>query len=135
MNTQASKSDDIFGDVISYYGRAQMMEDGDLHDVSEAARREGFKLPVFITRAAFLEVVRWGETDGPAQSESARLRDVLTVAIFSIRRNLNSATPSFKVRRVRSRTSAISSADVDLRATLEEDMDGLGITISLADES
>ena len=51
-------------DVIHTHTRAQLIEDGDLIDVSETAREAGFTVPVAITRAAWADCVEWtAETD------------------------------------------------------------------------
>ena len=44
---------DVFGEVISAYTRAQAIEDGILVDVSETAREAGIRYPVALTRAVW----------------------------------------------------------------------------------
>ena len=39
----------IFGEIICSYTRAQAIKDGVLIDVSEAAKEAGFKIPVAMT--------------------------------------------------------------------------------------
>ncbi|PXV79112.1 DUF6573 family protein [Nitrosomonas eutropha] len=51
-------------DVIHTHTRAQLIEDGDLIDVSETAREAGFMVPVAITRAVW----RWRCTSAQAMT-------------------------------------------------------------------
>ena len=43
-------ANELFGEVISSYSRAQAIEDGVLVDVSSVARAAGIKFPVAMTR-------------------------------------------------------------------------------------
>ena len=47
--TQNAKEENIFGEVVSGYSRAQAVEDGFLCDISELAKEAGFKFPVAIS--------------------------------------------------------------------------------------
>lgn len=79
----------IFGDVVYSYTRAQAIADGVLVDITETAREAGFQRPVAMTDAAWNDCVAWSDTDTAAQTyqdESGRLWDVLTMAMFAIRR-------------------------------------------------
>ncbi len=74
---------DIFGEVISAYTRAQAIADGALIDVTTQASETGFRLPVTVTAAAWAEVVAWSDEDSARQSyqdERGRLHDLLWVA-------------------------------------------------------
>ncbi|HIE54999.1 MAG TPA: hypothetical protein EYP90_07455 [Chromatiaceae bacterium] len=80
--------DELFGEVIHAYTRAQAIEDGVLVDVSETAREAGFRWPVALTRAAWADCVAWTEDDNHRQvyqDESGRLWDVLWMAFNAIR--------------------------------------------------
>lgn len=76
-------------DVIHTHTRAQLIEDGDLIDVSETAREAGFTVPVAITRAAWADCVEWtSETDkrkATCQDEAGRLWDVVYMARLAAR--------------------------------------------------
>ncbi len=76
-------------DVIHTHTRAQLIEDGDLIDVSETAREAGFTVPVAITRAAWADCVEWtAETDkrkATIQDEAGRLWDVVYMARLAAR--------------------------------------------------
>lgn len=73
-------------DIIYAYTRADALEDGALVDVSETAREAGFRVPVALTRAAWIDAVEWDEAADKrkpsftGQSESGRLWDVLSMA-------------------------------------------------------
>jgi len=79
---------ELFGEVIHTYTRAQAIEDGVLVDVSEMAREAGFKFPVAVTSAVWHEYIvpdkrarSWG------QSEEGRLWDVLVVLSYYARQS------------------------------------------------
>lgn len=83
-----ASSDDVFGDPIHSYSRAQAIEDGALVDVSTVAREAGFKYPVAITRAAYVDCVQWTDEDTRRQvyqDEAGRLWDVLYMAVLAAR--------------------------------------------------
>jgi hypothetical protein len=82
----------LFGDVIYAYTRAQAIEDGELVDVSEVAREAGFTLPVAVTRSVWDRYISWSDADTDRQSyqdESGRLWDVVSMLRMAIgsRRN------------------------------------------------
>jgi hypothetical protein len=75
-------------DCLSSYSRAQAIEDGVLIDVSDAANKTGFMYPVAITDTLFhqyIEAPSLLEADG--QTAEGRLRDVLMMLIYAIRRS------------------------------------------------
>ena len=84
-------NNDLFGDVIYSYTRAQAMGDGELVDVSETAREAGVRLQVAVTRAVWDRYISWDVSDTDKQcyqDESGRLWDVswmLRMAINSCR--------------------------------------------------
>ena len=84
------KLEAVFGPVIHSYTRADMLADGELVDVTYAARETGFKCPVALTRACW-ERVRWTEDDAKRsrailQDERGRLHDVVWMAfVFGAR--------------------------------------------------
>lgn len=86
---ELSTETSFFGDVVYSYPRAQAIADGVLVDVTDTAREAGFQRPVAMTDAAWDDCVAWSEDDNAAQvyqDESGRLWDVLTMAMFAIRR-------------------------------------------------
>jgi hypothetical protein len=82
--------DNVFGEVIYSYTRAQAIADGVLVDVTETAKEAGFTCPVAMTREAWEECVAWSPEDsrrrGIPQDEKGRLWDVLWVLLVTIKR-------------------------------------------------
>jgi hypothetical protein len=82
---------DLFGDVIYSYTRAQAIDDGSLVDVSETTREAGIGLQVAVTWAVWDRYISWDDSDTDRQSyqdESGRLWDIawmLRMAINSCR--------------------------------------------------
>jgi hypothetical protein len=76
---------EIFGDVIDRYTRAQAIEDGVLVDVSPVAREAGIKFPVALTRAVWSQYVEVppGVT---CQDEKGRLWDILWMLRANLKR-------------------------------------------------
>jgi hypothetical protein len=87
--------EELFGEVIYAYTRAQAIEDGFLVDVTEDAKQAGFVspvaltrdgkqvefvVPVALTRAAYAELVEWNDNNAALQDEAGRLWDVLNIA-------------------------------------------------------
>ena len=90
-NEQSAES--FFGNVISTYTRAQAIEDGVLVDVGSTAQEAGFKWPVALTAAVWVDCVAWTEDDSREQvyqDESGRLWDVLYMASYAIRSSKDS---------------------------------------------
>lgn len=50
-------------DIIHTHTRADLLEDGDLVDVSALAQEAGFRVPVAVTRAVWADCVAWSEED------------------------------------------------------------------------
>lgn len=81
---------DFFGDPISTYTRQQALEDGQLIDVSTAAREAGIVWPVAMTSAVWADCVEWTDADEArkgytGQSESGRLWDVVWMLSLAVR--------------------------------------------------
>lgn len=94
---------EIFGEVIHAYTRAQAIKDGNLVDVSETAARAGFRVPVALTHAAWADCVEWSEEDSRRQThqdESGRLWDVLWMAFLGARRAAGRQAFVFELSRV-----------------------------------
>jgi hypothetical protein len=92
------QTDSIFGEVIYSYTRASAIDDGVLVDVSELAKRAGFKFPVAITQAVWAGYItppkesrKWG------QSEAGRLGDTLFMLSQAIRKGVEGDTIYFEV--------------------------------------
>ncbi|CAG9223702.1 conserved hypothetical protein [Paraburkholderia tropica] len=94
---------DLFGEVISSYTRAQAIADGSLIDVTAQASGSGFKVPVALTAAAWAEVVAWSAEDSARQThqdERGRLHDLLWVAFNLARHHKAGNRMPFKHYRV-----------------------------------
>ncbi|HEY8900583.1 MAG TPA: DUF6573 family protein [Chthoniobacterales bacterium] len=72
-------SDEIFGEPISIYTRAQALADGMLVDVTSTAREAGWRWPVAVT-AALWQVVETIPSRHSYQSAEGRLWDVVWMA-------------------------------------------------------
>jgi len=82
--------DNLFGNTIYAYTRAQALEDGVLVDVSETAREAGFIVPVAVTRAVWQRYIEWTSPDTDNQTiqhQQGRLWDVLSMLMFAIKIN------------------------------------------------
>lgn len=73
-------------DVVFSYSRAQAIADGVLRDVTVMAQEAGFRYPVALTAAAWVDCVAWVAGDSSGQSEAGRLWDVLHMARLAARR-------------------------------------------------
>lgn len=78
---------DLFGDdapVIHAYTRAQAIADGVLVDISETAKKAGFRYPVACTSAVWSDCIEWTGKDnkrqGTCQDQAGRLWDVVWMA-------------------------------------------------------
>ena len=75
--------EELFGDVISSYSRAQAIEDGVLVDVSKMASEAGFRIPVAVSAAVWADI-----NQKPAsQDVNGRLWDILWMTRLRARGN------------------------------------------------
>jgi len=97
--TKNETKDNIFGEVISQYTRAQAIEDGNLIDVTHEARKAGIPFPTALTATVWDHCV-----DGPKETrrkdEMSRLREVLRMvrSSFVSRCGYNEVVFSLRVR-------------------------------------
>ena len=77
--------DDLFGDIISSYSRAEALEDGVLVDVTKVAKEQGFKWPVAITQALFATINPSANEKHQGQDFTGRLWDVFTMLRHAMR--------------------------------------------------
>lgn len=115
-------SDELF--LIDSYSREQAIEDGVLVDVSEAARRSGFKYPVALTCGAWAACVVVPDGLGHLQSEFGRLSDILWMLRDAVRSGDSGPELSFAVHVLQSLHCEDGSAYVTLRAVCGPDDDG-----------
>ncbi|MEV6071971.1 DUF6573 family protein [Nocardia sp. NPDC052001] len=72
-------------EIIHSYTRAQAIADEVLHDYTALASEMGFRCSFAIAHHAWVEAVRWDESDTRhGQSETGRAWDVITCAHFAI---------------------------------------------------
>jgi hypothetical protein len=74
-------------DLIHSYTRAEALSDGQLVDLTEQARRAGFRIPVACTAAVFGECIEVPSRRRHIESVDARAHDVLFVLFMLIRRS------------------------------------------------
>lgn len=79
-------------EVISVYSRAQAIEDGELVDVSDIATRQGFRIPVALTRSVWWEVQ---EAARKASLCPALMAETLLHGLYNLIRKLPGATDRF----------------------------------------
>lgn len=88
----------FFGEPISTYIRAQAIEDGVLVEVpADVLAEAGFRFPIALTAAAWVEAIQVTEDSPAGQDEAGRLWDVLTVLKFAIKRGQGGDTIRFPV--------------------------------------
>jgi hypothetical protein len=123
----------LFGEVISAYTRRQAIADGELVDVTEMAQEAGFRIPVGLTRAAWVRCVQVPEgVEG--QDESGRLWDVLWMCRSEISRKSHISELLFQLH-VRDDNREGGPPLVTLRAVCGTNDDGSPcLTILLPDE-
>ena len=90
--------EEIFGDVIYAYTRAQAIEDGVLIDVSEPAKEAGIKHPTALTSAVWADYVKVPAELRGQQDEMGRLWDILWMFSMAVRSNrITGTTGAFEV--------------------------------------
>ena len=73
-------------ELISVFTRADALSDGILSDVSEIAEEEGFKVPVALTRAAYLSIEPSEEERSRGDDLRGRLHDLFWTMSQALRR-------------------------------------------------
>ena len=131
--------DNLFGDVIYRYTRAQAIEDGVLINATEMAKEAGFNWPVALTAATWLDCVAWSDADNECQAyqdQSGRLWDVLFMASYAIRAAKNSDQQLlFDLQRIARDGCSTESQGLTLKLILGPGDDGEPvITIMLLEE-
>lgn len=91
--------------IIHTHSRSQALAAGDVIDAGPLAREAGFTCPVAVTRAVWLNCVRWDtRCDGALQDETGRLWDVLwagaAAARHGMHRELGHSSLHYTVHRV-----------------------------------
>lgn len=85
-DTTVSTANDLFGELIHSYSRAEAIEDGDLLDVTKEAQETGFRYPVALTSAAFAHAVAMTDAAKRAGNDPrGRLHDVLYMLLYAMK--------------------------------------------------
>lgn len=134
---------DVFeaDDVVVAVTRQDAIESGELIDVSAEAAEAGFRRPVAMTRAAWLDAVKWDDDDSRRQvyqEEAGRLWDVVWMAWRAAVHAQNEAgdTAVFALYRVPRGGKGVSPRLVELKAVCGPgDAGEAVITIMLTSES
>jgi hypothetical protein len=81
-----SQVEEFFGKPISTYSRAEAIEDGILSDVTEEAKKSGFKYPVAVTAAVWEEcLVPSDHCRKFGESEQGRMWDMFSMLRWAIK--------------------------------------------------
>lgn len=90
--------DNIFGEVIYSYTRAQAIEDGVLVDLSKWAKELGIRFPVAVTDTVFNQyLVPSKEVESFGQDLVGRIWDLLSLFRFAIHNGRNADRVMFTV--------------------------------------
>lgn len=107
--------------TLPRYTRTQAIKDGLLIDVSDAARKIGFKIPLSLTFAVWEECVEWDCEDNSRQAyqdQSARLNDVLRMTWFACQRSVDKPVASVLLNIIPRDGQAQASKRVKLKAVI-----------------
>jgi hypothetical protein len=91
INEKTVGDDSMFGEVIFAITRKDLLESGDLIDVSKMGKEAGIKFPVAVTSAVWVNVVtpdKAGEARG--ESQDGRLWDILWMFTVAARKSSGS---------------------------------------------
>lgn len=80
-------ANEVFGEVIHAYSRADALADGVLVDISEWSREAGFKFPVAVTSEVWAVLEPSSELKAEGQDTAGRAWDLLTILRHEIRRS------------------------------------------------
>lgn len=87
ISDSSRQIEDLFGEVISTYSRAQAIEDGVLVDASSMAKEAGFSIPVAVTAALWADIESIPTESG--QDTQGRLWDVLWMGRLAVQQAIN----------------------------------------------
>lgn len=126
---------EIFGENIFTYSRADAIADGVLIDVSETAREAGIKFPVAVTEAVWRGYVEV-PSGVQCQDEVGRLWDILWMLRYAISKGANTNLLNFALHvRNHNRDSLTQHDLIDMKAVCGPGDDAAPvITIMLPEE-
>lgn len=133
-----NQEDNLFGQLIYSYTRAEALEDGELIDVSKMAKEAGFKIPVAVTRAVWGKYIKWTDEDTDKQThqdESGRLWDILWMLSLAARRGRHQGQVYYKLHVIPRNGRSLKARLTQLKATIHGGDQGEPvITIMLPEE-
>ena len=88
--------ENIFGEIISSYTRAQAIDDGELIDVSETAKEAGITVPVALTSAVWARYIAI-PNGVQCQDEAGRLWDVVYMLRVAIKQGQGGSVINYKL--------------------------------------
>lgn len=118
---------EYFGRPIHVVTRQQLIEDGDLVDVSELGREAGIRVNIAVTREVWADCVEWTAEDSRRQThqdQDGRLWDVLWMAKDCAVRNARSQSAIFTVLRVPRGGTGYRAVAKQLKLVLNGDDEG-----------
>lgn len=131
-------NNDLFGDVIYAYTRAQAIDDGELVDISETAREAGVGLQVAVTHTVWDRYISWEEPDTDRQSyqnESGRLWDVVWMLRMSMNSCRDKSSMLYRLRVIPRDGRSRKSVLIQLKAVIHSGDEGEPvITVMLPSE-
>jgi hypothetical protein len=131
-------NNDLFGDVIYSYKRAQAIMDGELVDVSETAKEAGFRLPVAVTRSVWGQYISWSDADTDKQvyqDESGRLWDIFFMLRMAINGCKNESAVRYKLSVIPRNGKSRKPVLIQLKAVIHGGDEGEAvITVMLPNE-
>lgn len=95
-NQGSNERNEVFGDIIYSYTRAQAIKDGELVDVSSVAKEAGIKFPLAISRAVWEKYVEIPK-GVIGQDIQGRLWDVVWMLKIAIHRSAGGDTINFQL--------------------------------------
>ena len=106
-------------EAVCVYSRADAIEDGVLVDVSEIAKEAGFKIPVAVTQAVWLDCVVWTKEDKKTcQDQEGRLWDVVYMANYAARNARDSQMIKVELYRVPRQGKEVEALPVELKLVI-----------------
>ncbi len=128
----------IFDKTAFSYTLAQGIKDGFLIDITAAANKAGFKIPIAVTQAVWNKYIAWVNDNEQEQTKHEldnRLQNMLTALQIAIRKVQNAACIHYELVVPRNGKSK-TEKKVQLKAILGADDNGEAvIIIMLSDEN
>ena len=132
------QDEEIFGEVIHKYTRAEAIADGVLVELDPKVVSEaGWKWPVACTINVWEEVINWdNDSEEAYQDIDGRLWDVLWMASMGARRSGGEPVMHFKMMSIPRHEKATESKEITLKAVIDGGDNGEPVvTIMGIDES